>query len=61
MNLKRTIAAVAFILVFSVLAAMNGQEIIPLASGVYDAMDALFIMEGKAIPSTTRPWSIAET
>ena len=59
--MKRTIAAVAFILVFSVLAAMNGQEIIPLASGVYDAMDALFIMEGKAIPSTTRPWSVAET
>lgn len=59
--MKRTIAAVAFILVLSVLAAMNGQEIIPLASGVYDAMDALFIMEGKAIPSTTRPWSIAET
>ena len=40
--------------------ARNGQEIIPLSSGLYDAMDALFIMEGKALPSTVRPWSISE-
>ena len=48
------------VMVLSSLGAMNGQEIIPLTSGVYEAMDALFIMEGRAVPSTTRPWSVAE-
>lgn len=58
--MKRAVAVIAFILVAFTMFAMNGQEIIPLTSGVYDAMDALFIMEGKAMPSTTRPWSMAE-
>ncbi len=50
----------AFVIVLLVLGsvslfASNGQKVIPLESDVYDAIDALYIMEGKAVPSTTRP------
>ena len=41
--------------------AGNGLKVIPLESAVYDAMDTLYLLEGKAIPSTTRPWTVAET
>ena len=43
------------------LSAYNGQKVIPLESGVYEAMDTLYLLEGKALPSTTRPWTVAET
>ncbi|MBQ6671629.1 MAG: hypothetical protein IJM73_00215, partial [Spirochaetales bacterium] len=41
--------------------AANGQKVIPLESGVYEALDALYALEGKALVSTTRPWTVAET
>lgn len=44
----------------SVLPAANGQRVIPLSSGLYDVVDALFMMEGKAMPSAVRPWTAAE-
>lgn len=43
------------------LSAYDGQKVIPLESGVYEAMDTLYLLEGKALPSTTRPWTVAET
>ena len=54
-----TILAVILVCIFCV-SARNGQEVIPLSSGLYDAMDALFIMEGKAMPSSVRPWTVTE-
>ncbi|MBP5163404.1 MAG: hypothetical protein ILP16_10585 [Spirochaetales bacterium] len=41
--------------------AYNAQKVIPLESDVYSAMDTLYILEGKALPSTTRPWTVSET
>lgn len=57
---KILIISVVLLACIFCVSARNGQEIIPLSSGLYDAMDALFIMEGKALPSTVRPWSISE-
>lgn len=34
--------------------------LIPLGSIIYDKMDALFIMAGKGVPSTSRPWTVAQ-
>jgi len=34
--------------------------LIPLESSVYAKMDALFVLLGKGVPSTTRPWTVAE-
>lgn len=34
--------------------------IIPLTSGLYDDIDALYLISGKAIPSASRPWSYSE-
>ena len=34
--------------------------IIPLTSGIYDDIDALYLISGKSIPSTSRPWSYSE-
>lgn len=34
--------------------------LIPLGSSIYDKMDALFIMAGKGVPSTSRPWTVAQ-
>jgi hypothetical protein len=41
--------------------AYNAQKVIPLESDVYSAIDTLYLLEGKAFPSTTRPWTVAET
>ena len=41
--------------------AYNAQKVIPLDSDVYSAIDTLYLLEGKAFPSTTRPWTVAET
>ncbi len=38
----------------------NLQNIIPLSSGIYEDMDSLFILSGRALPSTSRPWSYGE-
>lgn len=53
---------VLFLLMITAVAlfASNGQKVIPLESDVYSAIDALYILEGKAVPSTTRPWTVAE-
>ncbi|MBQ7729314.1 MAG: hypothetical protein IJT86_03075 [Spirochaetales bacterium] len=41
--------------------AYNAQKVIPLESDVYSAIDSLYLLEGKAVASTTRPWTVAET
>ncbi len=45
---------------FSVVTESNRQEIYPVDSPVYDAMEYLYISTGLALPSTTGPWSAAE-
>ena len=49
------------LLIPAIVFAGNGLKIIPLESDVYSAIDALYILEGKALPSTTRPWTADET
>ena len=34
--------------------------LIPLDNDLYWKMDALFVLAGKAVPSTSRPWTVAE-
>ena len=58
---KIIVAAIVFLSLSFLAFAWNEQSVIPLDSKVYDAMDALYVMEGKALPSTTRPWTVAET
>ena len=59
----RRLSVTVILLIAAVLSlsAYNGQKVIPLESDVYSAMDTLYLLEGKALPSTTRPWTVAET
>ena len=59
--MKKALALMLVLLAATFLFADNGQRIIPLESDVYSAMDALYILEGKALPSTSRPWTAVET
>ena len=59
--MKKTVVTLMILLcLLNAVSAANSQKVIPLSSGLYEAMDALYIMEGKAIASTTRPWTAAE-
>ena len=44
----------------SCFASLPNQRIIPLTSSIYQKMDALFLLEGKANVSKGRPWTTAE-
>ena len=58
----RRLSICLIILLFPVLLfAYNAQKVIPLESDVYSAIDTLYLLEGKAVASTTRPWTVAET
>lgn len=58
--IKKTLAILVLLFAAFLAFAWNEQSVIPIDSEVYDALDALYTMEGKAIPSTTRPWTVAE-
>ena len=60
-QMKRTAVFLLVLILGVSLFAANGQKVIPLESDVYRAIDELYILEGKAVPSTTRPWTVAET
>ena len=51
---------VAAILLTSAFAYSNQQKIYSVDSGVYKAMETLYILAGKGLPSTAGPWSEAE-
>ena len=34
--------------------------LIPLESDIYSKMDALFVLSGRGVPSTSRPYTVAE-
>lgn len=58
----RRLSICLIILLFPVLLfAYNAQKVIPLESDVYSAIGTLYLLEGKAVASTTRPWTVAET
>ena len=59
--MKKLLPVLFLLLSAPLLFAANGQKVIPLESGVYEALDALYALEGKALASTTRPWTVAET
>ena len=50
----------AALLITSAFAYSNQQKIYSVDSGVYKAMETLYIMAGKALPSSAGPWSEAE-
>ncbi|MBR6085386.1 MAG: hypothetical protein IKP61_07235 [Spirochaetales bacterium] len=50
----------AALLITSAFAYSNQQKIYSVDSGVYKAMETLYIMAGKALPSSSGPWSEAE-
>ena len=52
--------AVAVLLTASLFAYSNQQKIYSVDSGVYKAMETLYILAGKALPSSSGPWSEAE-
>ena len=58
--MKKVFLCLLLFLIPAVLFAANGQKVIPLESGVYEALDALYALAGKALPSTTRPWTVSE-
>ena len=58
--MRKALAFLLIILIPAIVFAGNGLKIIPLESDVYSAVDALYVLEGKALPSTTRPWTANE-
>lgn len=60
--MKRILVAVAIAVLISasVFAYSNQQKIYSVDSGVYKAMETLYILSGKALPSSSGPWSEAE-
>lgn len=50
----------AALLITSAFAYSNQQKIYSVDSGVYKAMETLYILSGKALPSSSGPWSEAE-
>lgn len=53
-------ALIALSSAFSVSGNNVDAYIIPLTSGIYDDIDALYLISGKSIPSASRPWSYSE-
>lgn len=66
---------ISFLTILSVLSMSNlyafstgGDELpfvesgvlIPLGNNIYDKMDALFVIAGNGVPSTSRPWTVAQ-
>ena len=52
-HFRKVVTTIVFLSVSFLVFAWNEQSIIPMDSKVYDAMDAIYVMEGKALPSTT--------
>ena len=46
--------------VWNELPFVEGGVLIPLGSAIYDKFDALFIIAGYGVPSTSRPWTVQE-
>ena len=59
-TMRKLILCLLALLIPVLLFAYNGQKVIPLESEVYSAIDTLYLLEGKALPSTTRPWTVSE-
>ena len=55
-----SVLVLAALVAVSAFAYSNQQKIHSVDSGVYKAMETLYIMAGKAMPSSSGPWSEAE-
>ena len=55
-----TVLLLAALVLTSAFAYSNQQKIYSVDSGIYKAMETLYIMAGKAMPSSSGPWSEAE-
>ncbi len=69
--MKRILAIVVLVflsLSVSAYSSWGGDELpfvesgvlIPLGNSIYSKMDSLFVLSGYAVPSTSRPWTVAE-
>ena len=60
--LKRIVLCLAVFIAFVIPlpASVGAQEVIPLASSVYEDMDLLYLLAGTGTPSGSRPWTKAE-
>ena len=47
-------------ILISALSASHDMEIIPLSSPVYEYMESLYVLEGKAAPQGAKPWTVAD-
>lgn len=61
-NVKRTFltSLLAIVLIFQIFASDNGQRIWATDDPIYKDIQTIFILSGKALPSSTGPWSTAE-
>ena len=60
--MKRKALSAIFILIFCVLSlsASHDMRLIPLSSPVYEYVEDLYILEGKAAPQGAKPWTVAD-
>ena len=47
-------------ILISAASASHDMEIIPLSSPVYEYMESLYVLEGKAAPQGAKPWTVAD-
>ena len=57
---KISILILLLFIIFSCFASNPNQRVIPLSSPIYQKIDTLFLLEGKANVSKGRPWTTAE-
>ncbi len=58
--MKRSLLAIALCLAALSAAGQNGQTVIPVDSEIYGLVRALYIEQGRGLPSQAEPWSVAE-
>src|SRR5690554_548987 len=56
-TVKQAVCRLPILLIMASLGATNSQKIFPLDNSIYRYITHLYILQGKALPSTTAPFS----
>lgn len=57
---KSVVLVVLFVVLICTVSAQSGQKIFRVDSSVYSTIQKLYLLQGRAMPSSTGPWSAAE-
>ena len=58
---KRTVSLAALLVWGAAMFSISASpQIIPLSSGIYERMEALYLVSGEGTPSNSQPWSVSQ-